>query len=129
MSAFIYTIGMYSLLVEVIGGLCMEYETIGRNIRRVRTEKKWNQAQLAERAGLSENYIGNIERGEKLPSLETFITLVNALGTSADVLLADVIDVGYQVKNTVYAEKLAGLSPQERARIYDVIDALLRHAR
>jgi len=106
----------------------MGYRTIGQNIRRVRTEKRWNQAELAERAGLSENYIGNIERGEKLPSLETFIVLVNALGTSADILLADVLDTGYQVKNTLYAEKLAALPQQERARIYDVIDTLLRHA-
>lgn len=107
----------------------MEYQTIGRNIRRVRTENKWNQAELAERAGLSENYIGNIERGEKLPSLETFITLVNALGTSADVLLADVTDVGFQIKDSMYAEKLASLPQKERARIYDVIDVLLRHSR
>lgn len=106
----------------------MEYSTIGRNIRRVRMEKRWNQAELAERAGLSENYIGNIERGEKTPSLETFIVLVNALGTSADILLADVLDTGYQVKNTLYAEKLAVLPQPERARIYDVIDTLLRHA-
>lgn len=106
----------------------MEYRTIGRNIRRVRMEKRWNQAELAERAGLSENYIGNIERGEKTPSLETFIHLVNALGTSADILLADVLDTGYQVKNTLYAEKLAVLPQQERARIYDVLDTLLRHA-
>lgn len=55
----------------------MQYNSIGINIRKFRTEKKLRQEDLAERAGLSANYIGMVERGEKIPSLESFISIVN----------------------------------------------------
>lgn len=83
----------------------MGLESIGKNIRKYRLVKKLRQEDLAEKAELSTNYIGMVERGEKIPSLETFIGIVNALGVSADMILADVIDVGYTVKNSLLAEK------------------------
>ena len=75
----------------------MQYNSIGSNIRKFRTEKKLRQEDLAERAGLSANYIGMVERGEKIPSLESFISIVNALGVSADMVLHDVLETGYEV--------------------------------
>ncbi len=105
----------------------MELETIGRNLRRYRKAKKLRQEDLAERTGLSTNYIGSMERGEKIPSLETFIVIVNALGISADMLLADVVESGYTVKTSLLAEKLEAVSSKDRERIYDVVDALLKH--
>ena len=62
----------------------MDYRSIGENIRKYRKTKKMTQETLAERAGLSVNYIGSIERGEKLPSLETFIVILNQLGVTAE---------------------------------------------
>ena len=67
----------------------MDKNSIGNNIRKYRIDKKMNQEQLAERADLSTPYIGMIERGEKMPSLESFIKIVNALDVSADVILCD----------------------------------------
>ena len=51
----------------------MQLDTIGKNIRKYRLMKKFRQEDLAEKAGLTTNYIGMVERGEKIPSLETFI--------------------------------------------------------
>lgn len=103
------------------------YESIGKNIRKCRQTKKLRQEDLAELTGLSSNYIGMVERGEKIPALETFITILNALGASADVVLADVLVFGYQIKNSLLAEKLAALSKTERDRIYAVVDTLIQH--
>lgn len=103
------------------------YESIGKNTRKYRLEKKLRQEDLAERAGLSTNYIGMVERGEKIPALETFITILNVLEVSADVILADVLVTGYAVKDSLLAEKLAKLSKEERERIYAVIDTLIQH--
>ncbi len=107
----------------------MGLETIGRNIRKFRIEKKLRQEDLAERAGLSEKYIGMVERGEKTPSLETFIHIINALEISADMVLTDVVSTGYAVKASLLTEKLERLPAEERARVYDVIDVLLHHAK
>ena len=42
---------------------------------------------LAERADLTLNYVGEVERGEKLASLETIVRLARALGLSGGELL------------------------------------------
>lgn len=121
----IYTISVYDAL---IGGVAMELESIGRNIRKYRLMKKLRQEDLAEKADLSINYIGAIERGEKIPSLETLIVIINALGVSADMVLVDVVDTGYAVKDSLLAEKLDKLSAKDRAKIYDVIDTMIKHS-
>lgn len=90
--------------------------------------KKLRQEDLAERTDLSVNYVGAIERGEKIPALETLLTIINVLEVSADMVLCDVLNTGYMVKNSMLTEKLEKLSPEERSRIYDVIDAMIRHS-
>lgn len=106
----------------------MKLDTIGKNIRKFRLAKKLRQEDLAEKAGLSANYIGMVERGEKTPSLETFINIINALDVSADMVLADVVDTGYTVKNSMLNEKLSKLTAEDRAKIYEVIDTLVKHS-
>lgn len=91
--------------------------------------KKYRQEDLAERTGLSANYIGMVERGEKVPSLETFINMLNALDVSADMVLADVLKTGYIVKNSILNEKMSKLAPEDRDKIYEVIDTLLKHSK
>lgn len=104
-------------------------ETIGQNIRKYRLEKKLRQEGLAEKCGLSSNYVGLLERGEKTPSLETFIRILNALEVSADLVLVDVLSTGYTVKQSILEEKLAQVSPEEREKIFDVIDVMIKHAK
>lgn len=102
--------------------------SIGKNIRTYRCMRKWRQEDLAEKTGLSTNYIGMVERGEKIPALEAFISIVNALGVSADMILVDVLDTGYIVKNFLLAEKLDKLSKEDRDKIYDIIDTMIKHS-
>ncbi len=107
----------------------MDYRTIGANLRKIRVQKKLRQEDVAEKANLSVNYVGAVERGERLPSLETFIMILNAIGTSADVVLSDVLENGYEVKTSILADKLTSLSKDELSRVYEVLDALLKHSK
>lgn len=84
---------------------------------------------MAEKTDLTTNYIGIVERGEKIPSLETFIKIVNALGVSSDMVLTDVLETGYTVKNSMLNEKLEKLAPEDRNRIYEVIDTLVKQSK
>lgn len=106
----------------------MEPETIGRNIKKYRIKKKLRQEDLAEKTDLSSNYIGMVERGEKIPSLETFISILNALEISADMVLADVLKQGYVVKNSLLDEDMQKLSQEDRERIYLVIETLIKYS-
>lgn len=65
----------------------------------------------------------------KFPSLETFIKIVNALGVSSDMVLTDVLETGYTVKNSMLNEKLEKLAPEDRNRIYEVIDTLVKQSK
>ncbi len=107
----------------------MKLDTIGANIRKCRLSKKMRQEDLAEKANLSVTYVGMIERGEKTPSLETLIAILNAIGVSADVVLCDVVTAGYTVKNSLLNEKLSQLSEEDRNKIYDVIDTMISHSK
>lgn len=107
----------------------MDFTSVGRNICRCRMEKHMRQEDLAEKAGISTNYLGALERGEKKPSFSVFIKLTNALEVSADVLLADVIAAGCVAKESALSEKLAGLSREDRQAIHEVVDVLVRHAK
>lgn len=107
----------------------MSNTMIGKRIRFYREAKKWSQEVFAEKLGLSLTYIGMIERGEKVPKLDTFIKIANTLEVSADLLLADVLTTGYSVKSSEMTKKLEQLSPLERERIYDVVDTLIKHSK
>lgn len=107
----------------------MKLDTFGKNIRKFREIKKLRQEDLAEKTDLTTNYIGMIERGEKIPSLETFINILNSLGVSADMVLSDVLDNGYTVKDSLLNEKLEKLVPEDRNRIYEVIDTMMKHSK
>lgn len=70
----------------------MNQKAIGRRIKSAREKKKLTQEQLAELVDLSPMHVSVIERGVKLPKLETLINIANILDVSADVLLQDVIN-------------------------------------
>ena len=106
----------------------MKLDSIGKHIREYRLSRKLRQEDLAEKTGLSANYIGMMERGEKIPSLETFICIANTLGVSADMLLADVLDSGYTVKGSLLTEQLSKLTQEDREKIYDVIATMMKHS-
>ena len=107
----------------------MKLDTIGKNIRKFREIKKLRQEDLAEKTDLTTNYIGMIERGKKIPLLETFINILNFLGVLADMVLSDVLDNGYTVKDSLLNEKLEKLVPEDRNRIYEVIDTMMKHSK
>lgn len=104
----------------------MPFITIGKNIRKYRKQLGMTQDELAEKAGLSTNYLGGVERGEKTPSLESFISITNALGVSSDMLLCDILDSGYKVKASLLSEKMEKVPQAKRGNIFDMIEIMLR---
>jgi len=63
-------------------------EMMGRVIRRERQDRRLTIKELGEKAGLSEIYVSEIERGKKYPSARVLESLAAALELSvADLLL------------------------------------------
>ena len=53
----------------------LDHLKIGNRIKKARIDKNFTQGELAEKVELSNNYISSIERGNAVPSLETFIRI------------------------------------------------------
>ncbi len=62
---------------------------LGARLRARRQARGWSQAKLAESVGVTPNYVGILERGEKLPTLDTLVALSRALDVSPADLLDD----------------------------------------
>lgn len=67
----------------------MDYTALGKRIRAQRRQNRMTQEQVAERSGISLSFLGHIERGTRKASLETLVSICNALKVSPGVLLQD----------------------------------------
>ncbi|MBQ3168132.1 MAG: helix-turn-helix transcriptional regulator [Clostridia bacterium] len=67
----------------------VDYTSLGQRIRKYRCHYKLTQALLAEAVGVSTQFIGNLERGCAVPSLDTLLSLSYALDVSPNDLLQD----------------------------------------
>lgn len=65
----------------------LDYGKIGMRIRQVRKAKGWSQSELAKQCGISMSFLGHIERGSRIMSMETFVNICSALEAGADELL------------------------------------------
>lgn len=63
------------------------YRTIACNVREERRRLYLSQAQLAERADVSLDTVKSIESGRRSMSLDTYLRVVRALGTTPGALL------------------------------------------
>ena len=67
--------------------------TLGSRIKKLRKLKGLTQTQLGEKINVTKVSISCYENGTRIPNLETFIDLVNALDTTPDYLLGRDINV------------------------------------
>lgn len=56
-------------------------------LRKARQAKGLTQAEVAKRAGISENHYAQIERAEKNPTVSTFKSIITAIGVSSSEIL------------------------------------------
>jgi len=105
----------------------MEKASLGQKLRQARLRKGYSQQKLAEMAGTGNVYLGEIERGVKMPSLNSFIKLIDALEISADYILRHELPSGQAYIYDELTEKLRGLTPRQRKTVADIIDAYLQN--
>ena len=97
-------------------------------ILELRTKTGLSQEELAERVGISPNYLSAIERGVKLIRLDKLVYVINELNCTADDILIDVLKKSYEKKTSALLDTISKLPEQEQKRIYEVLNALITTA-
>lgn len=105
----------------------LDKTTLGKRIREARINKKYTQQKLAEEAGIGIMYLGEIERGIKMPSLNIFIKIIEALDISADYVLRDELPSGECYIYDEITGKLKDLTPIQRKIASEILDAYIRN--
>ena len=95
--------------------MALDYESIGKRIKRYRTDQGISQEELAERIGTIHKHISNMEIGIKGPSLEMLVMLANALDVSADDLLTDNLKHSSSPVSTEIHDLLLDCNQDEKA--------------
>ena len=105
----------------------MDKSALGQQLRQARQKKGYPQQALAEIADIGNVYLGEIERGSKMPSLNIFVKLIEALDVSADYILRDELTSGKEYIYDELTQKLINLTPKQRKTAADILDAYLRN--
>ena len=105
----------------------MNKSALGQKIREARKSKGYTRHVLAEKAGIGEVYLGEIERGLKMPSLNSFLRIVTALDISADYILREELPSGKEYIFDEITQKLKDLTLKQRKTAVDILDAYLKN--
>lgn len=103
----------------------MDSKSIGKKLKAYRAKCGWSQKDCAEQIGISTKYLADIERGNKVPKLETFILILNTLTASADDVLQDSLIVGYKTKSNDILKKLESLDITKRKLALEIFDSVI----
>lgn len=106
----------------------MDAQKVGRRIQEARKARGITQAELSQMVDLSTKYISNIECGFKMPKLNTFVAIANALQCDANLLLSDVLDVTTGQESSHVSQKLSALPVEEQRRILRVLEVMIDEA-
>lgn len=104
-------------------------QKIGENIRERRQHARMTQAQLAKAIKKSGNYVGLLERGDRMPSIETVLDIAQLLGAPLEAFFVTGKEPEGSERSRVL-RKLTGFlsnkSPKDIETVLRLTHALLR---
>lgn len=103
----------------------MDSKSLGGKLKAYRAKCGWSIEKCAEQIGITPRYLADIERGDKVPKLETFILILNTLAASADDVLQDSLTVGYVSKSNNISKRLDALDVSRRKQALDILDSVI----
>ncbi|OBZ12358.1 MULTISPECIES: helix-turn-helix domain-containing protein [Bacillales] len=105
---------------------------VGENIRLLRKKRGLSQEQLAFRADINASYMGQVERGEKNPTIDVLSKIALALQTPLEKIVNVISspDAVEEPEDEGYATKIVhqinGLSLKEQEAVYKFVKQLVQ---
>lgn len=79
--------------------MTVNYQDLGLRVRDARKAKHLTQEQLAEKVGISSSFMGHIERGTRIASIDTLVSICNVLLLLGASLSENAVDFPYTNDN------------------------------
>ncbi|MBQ3055059.1 MAG: helix-turn-helix transcriptional regulator [Oscillospiraceae bacterium] len=99
----------------------------GKRIRSIRNSKNISQERLAEMSGLHPTYIGQLERGEKSPTLESIYKISKGLEMTVGALFSHMEGTSEEESYAVKLyNKVLPLSSEKQEIIYKIISEIIQ---
>jgi transcriptional regulator with XRE-family HTH domain len=117
----------YQWFMQLHGTRILRPLSFGREVRRRRKALSLTLEQLAEKSGLTPNYIGTVENGRRDPSLSTILSLAQGLGIAPGELLGGVGELSPRAIES--ARLLDSTSPEVQGALLDLLRTLPKKRR
>lgn len=93
---------MRRILVNMKDKIKIDNKAIGQRVRQEREKLGLSREEFAEILGLSDYYIGQLERGERQMSLPVLVRVSNCLHVSLDYLVFGIISHNIDAVNNIH---------------------------
>lgn len=94
--------------------MTIDYKDLGKRVRELRRQASMTQEELAEQVGISASFMGHVERGSRVASLETLVALCNTLQVTPQYLLSASLNLYDQYMPS-------GITQENRSRLSEFL--------
>jgi len=106
--------------------MAVDYSLIGKRVATIRKQKGLTQEKLAEKADISNNYLSHIETSRSIPSIETLISICDALEITPNRLLLGTSDQQNAYLVSDITDKLNQCTEYEKRIIFNLISLMIK---
>ena len=93
----------------------------GKRLKECRLAKGLLIQKISDDIGITRSYYSQLESGDKVPSMETLINIIQYLGVSSDNLLRDYSCKRSEIRGNMLTEKLEQLSESDQEHIEKMV--------
>lgn len=106
----------------------IDYFALGERIRAERKKQNLTQEKLAEMSGISDSFLGNIERGGRVLSIETLVNIANALHLSIEYIVCGEYNYQPDMLPEDILEALSRMNNRQRKTFLSIMKTLAEHS-
>ena len=99
----------------------IEKKEFGKRLKETRLAQGLSIQKTADGVGISRNYYSQLESGDKTPSLDTFINIVNFLSVTSDDLLRDCLEKKAEIRYNLLLSEISKLDEIDQQHIENLI--------
>jgi len=105
----------------------IDYKELGKRIRAERRRQDLTQEKLAEMADISDSFMGHIERGGRILSIETLAKLANALNLSIEYIVCGEYNYQPAMLPVEILDAMNRMSASQRRVFLNILKTLAEH--